>query len=134
MNMDHQTECELCSEMLIDYISGNISEDNRLLIKRHLDSCENCQNLFENIENDTIIGNQNKINFRKLKIKLVTKLIGIVLITLIFLFVTVGFFIPLSHKLIFGSRIPVAERVFIDSLQYTLPSARITHSLQTKVL
>ncbi len=39
MNMDHQNECGLCSEMLLDYISGNINEENRLIIKEHLDRC-----------------------------------------------------------------------------------------------
>lgn len=125
MNMDHQNECGLCSEMLLDYISGNINEENRLIIKEHLDRCEDCQKIFDNIENDTIIGNQNKMNFRKLRVKLIAKLIGIVLVILIFLTLIIGFFIPLSLKLIFGYKIPVAERVFINSLQYTLPSAQI---------
>lgn len=35
--------CDLIKEKLIDYIEGDIGEDERIIIKNHLDNCEDCR-------------------------------------------------------------------------------------------
>jgi mycothiol system anti-sigma-R factor len=40
-------ECREAIEVLYEYIDGELTEDRRLLIRRHLDDCPPCVDAFE---------------------------------------------------------------------------------------
>lgn len=124
MNDEHN--CIWCNETLSDYVSGNLSEEDNQKVKRHLNDCKSCRTLFENRENDSLMGSDiNTINFKKLKTMFVGKVVSIVAISMISLFLLGFVIMPLLYSVVFSNRNQTASRVFADTIMFTVPSARI---------
>jgi len=83
-------------------------------------------NEFEQNENDIFMGtNTASMNFKKLRTKFITKIILIVIISLILFSFIVSICIPLLFNIILAHRNEVAERAFVDAVMFTIPAARI---------
>jgi hypothetical protein len=126
MNKDPNTNCDWCNDILLDYISGNLNEENNKKIQSHLSHCINCRTVFEKNENERLIeAKTNKFDFQKLRNRFIRKVILIVVITMISLFLITGVFMPMLFNMIFGHRNEVAARAFADAIMFTIPSAKI---------
>ncbi|NSW92579.1 MAG: zf-HC2 domain-containing protein [Firmicutes bacterium] len=126
MNNKQRPDCDSCKRMLIDYASGNLDEENSNRVQKHLNLCRDCQNIFEQYENEEFLkGNGTDFSFSKLKIKFISKVILICILSLIIFCLILGIFLPALFNLVLGHRNQIAERVFADYIMFTIPSAQI---------
>lgn len=68
-------DCKYVKERLIDYIDGDLDNDEESLIKEHLNTCAECKKEFEELKStiDYLVDKSNKINTEK-DIKLDTRI------------------------------------------------------------
>jgi hypothetical protein len=126
MNNERRPDCDWCKRMLIDYVSGNLDEENSKLVQKHLLVCMDCQSMFEQYENEAFLkGNDPKFSFNKLRTKFIGKVILICTVSIIVFSLLIGIFLPVLFNLVFGHRNQIAERVFADYIMFTIPSGQI---------
>lgn len=59
-------ECKIVQDILPNYIEQLTSEETNQYVEEHLNSCEECKNIYENMKSEMNL-NENKINNREVK-------------------------------------------------------------------
>ncbi len=85
-------ECDIVQDLLIGYNDGTLKEESKKLVNNHLEKCEICQSVLQEIQNDNIqINEKEKIDYLKKiriksRIKSIIIAIGIILIIFLIIF------------------------------------------------
>lgn len=87
--MKEENVCKIVQDLLPNYIENLITEDTKTFIEEHLNSCDECKKIYENMKKDlktSTVTSKREINYIKKynsKMKILKLIIFIVLIALI---------------------------------------------------
>ena len=89
--MKNERDCKIIQDLLPNYIENLTNEETNIFIEEHLNTCNNCKNILENMKNDLKINNLHRDNreikyMKKYSNKM--KILKIIILTVILLFVT----------------------------------------------
>lgn len=75
--------CNIANDLIPLYIDDVLSEDSKVLLQEHMESCEECKAVAEKLKNDLPIAEDKDINpFKKLRKKILIRTILIVVVML----------------------------------------------------
>ena len=89
--MKNERNCKIIQDLLPNYIENLTNKDTNIFIEEHLNTCNNCKNILENMKNDLKINNLHRDNreikyMKKYNNKM--KILQIIILTVILLFIT----------------------------------------------
>ena len=88
--MKNERNCKIIQDLLPNYIENLTNKDTNIFIEEHLNTCNNCKNILENMKNDlnpTSIHKDNReIKYMK-KYNNKIRILKIIIFTVILLFV-----------------------------------------------
>lgn len=90
--MKDKNECKIIQDLLPNYIENLTSEETNSYIKEHLEQCDKCKQIFENMKNELKVSNEKidkrEVNYIK-KYSSKLKILRNVLLLIIILFVII---------------------------------------------
>ncbi|MEQ6377458.1 zf-HC2 domain-containing protein [Bacillaceae bacterium S4-13-56] len=110
--------CDVIQDLLPSYIDGLTSEASNHLVKTHLEECENCWEMYDQMKQDVPNSSQQEMGHpsEAIEEKLVSRIkskILTVIMTLIVTFTLIGFFIGAYGSVVFqeGNPIPIVTSI-----------------------
>lgn len=126
MKKNQLNECIKFQRLLPDFLSDNISEEDRIVCERHLKNCVLCRKQFEREENTLLSGNSDSNSgFKHLKIKFIKNIVISTICTLLAIIFIFGFLAPLGLAGLYHTRMEDTNRALKDYVQFTMPCAQI---------
>lgn len=114
-------ECDIVQDLLIGYNDGTLKEESKKMVDKHLKSCEVCQTILEEIQNDTTkINEKEKIDYlKKIRIKSRVKsiFISIGIIVAIVLIVFLNKFFKINSLCNKAEKSLSSNNIYIESIQ-----------------